>query len=54
MEWDGVNLRERAAIVVTARSQIERLVEYKRQRGFANLPFVSDMFGEYNTQLCEP
>jgi predicted dithiol-disulfide oxidoreductase (DUF899 family) len=47
--WNGVavNLRERVAIVVTARSPIERLVEYKRQRGFANLPFVSDLSGDY-------
>ena len=35
--WNGVavNLRERAAIAVTARSPIERLAEYKRHRGFA-------------------
>jgi predicted dithiol-disulfide oxidoreductase (DUF899 family) len=47
--WNGtaVNLRERVAIAVTARSPIERLVEYKKQRGFTNLPFVSDMSGEY-------
>src|SRR6185295_1144766 len=47
--WNGtaVNLRERVAMVVTARSPIERLIEYKKQRGFANLPFVSDMPGEY-------
>jgi predicted dithiol-disulfide oxidoreductase (DUF899 family) len=47
--WNGtaVNLRERVAMVVTARSPIERLVEYKKQRGFANLRFVSDMLGEY-------
>jgi predicted dithiol-disulfide oxidoreductase (DUF899 family) len=47
--WNGtaVNLGERVAIAVTARSPIERLVEYKKQRGFTNLPFVSDMSGEY-------
>jgi predicted dithiol-disulfide oxidoreductase (DUF899 family) len=47
--WNGiaVNLRERIAIVVTARSRIERLVEYRRQRGFGNLPFASDLSGEY-------
>ena len=47
--WNGmaVNLRERVGIVVTARSPIERLMEYKRQRGFANLPFVSDLTGDY-------
>jgi predicted dithiol-disulfide oxidoreductase (DUF899 family) len=47
--WNGiaVNLRERVAMVVSARSAIERLTEYKKQRGFANLPFVSDVSGEY-------
>jgi predicted dithiol-disulfide oxidoreductase (DUF899 family) len=42
--WNGtaVNLREQVAIAVTALSPFERLVEYKKQRGFANLPFVSD------------
>jgi predicted dithiol-disulfide oxidoreductase (DUF899 family) len=47
--WNGsaVNLRERAAIAVTARSPIERLKEYKTQRGLANLPFFSDTSGDY-------
>jgi predicted dithiol-disulfide oxidoreductase (DUF899 family) len=47
--WNGtaVNLRERTAIAVTARSPIDRLVEYKKNRGFANLPFFSDGSGEY-------
>jgi predicted dithiol-disulfide oxidoreductase (DUF899 family) len=47
--WNGtaVNLRERVAIAVTARSPIERLGEFKRQRGFGNLPFYSDTTGEY-------
>lgn len=47
--WNGtaINLRDRVAIAVTARSPIERLTEYKRQRGFTNLPFVSDLTGEY-------
>ena len=43
----AMNLRERVAIAVTGRSSIERLVEYKRQRGFDKLPFVSDISGEY-------
>jgi predicted dithiol-disulfide oxidoreductase (DUF899 family) len=44
--WNGiaVNLRERAA---TARSPIERLIVYKRQRGFANPPFLFHLSGEY-------
>ncbi len=47
--WNGtaVNLRERVAIVVTARSPIDRLMDFKKQRGFANLPFVSDMSGDF-------
>jgi predicted dithiol-disulfide oxidoreductase (DUF899 family) len=47
--WNGIaiNLRERCAILVTARSPIERLIEYQKQRGFPNLTFVSDMSGDY-------
>jgi predicted dithiol-disulfide oxidoreductase (DUF899 family) len=47
--WNGtsVNLRARVAIAVTARSPIERLIDYKNRRGFANLPFISDGSGEY-------
>lgn len=54
--WNGtaVNLRERVAIAVTGRSPIERLIEYKKQRGFANLPFFSDMSGEYMRAYVNP
>jgi predicted dithiol-disulfide oxidoreductase (DUF899 family) len=47
--WNGtaINLRERAAIAVSARSPIERLKEFKQQRGLANLPFLSDSSGDY-------
>ena len=47
--WNGIaiNLRERCAIVVTARSPIDRLLEYKKQRGLRNLPLVSDMSGDF-------
>ena len=47
--WNGtaVNLRERVAIAVSARSPIERLKEYKQQRGLSNLPFFSDTSGDY-------
>ena len=47
--WNGTatNLRERVAIAVTARSPIERLIEYKHQRGLEKLPFFSDLNGEY-------
>lgn len=54
--WNGVaiNLRQRVAIVVTARSPIERLIEYKNQRGFTNLPFLSDSSGEYTRTYVNP
>jgi predicted dithiol-disulfide oxidoreductase (DUF899 family) len=54
--WNGtaVNLRERVAIAVTARSPIERLIEYKKQREFANLPVVSDISGEYTRTYVNP
>lgn len=54
--WNGiaVNLRERVAIAVTARSPIERLVEYRNNRGLTNLPFVSDLSGEYTRTYVNP
>lgn len=47
--WNGtaVDLRQRVAIAVTARSPIERLLEFQRQRGLFHLPFVSDVSGDY-------
>jgi hypothetical protein len=39
---------------VTARSPIERMVEYKKHRGFANLPFVSDVSGDYTRAYVNP
>ena len=54
--WNGTarNLRERVAIGVTARSPIERLITYKNDRGFANLPFFSDGSGEYTRTYVNP
>jgi predicted dithiol-disulfide oxidoreductase (DUF899 family) len=54
--WNGtaVNLRERVAMAVTARSPIERLLAYKKERGFANLAFVSDMPGDYTRTYVNP
>jgi predicted dithiol-disulfide oxidoreductase (DUF899 family) len=47
--WNGVavNLRDRVAIAVTARSPIERLMEYKQHRGFDNLLFICDQSSAY-------
>jgi predicted dithiol-disulfide oxidoreductase (DUF899 family) len=45
--WNGmaVNLGERVAIAVSARSPIERLLEYRQQRGFNHLPFFLGRLG---------
>lgn len=47
--WDGAarNLRERIALAVTARSPIERLLDFKKDRGWRNLPLYSDTQGNY-------
>src|SRR5262249_48922788 len=44
----------RVAMAVTARSPIERLIEYKKQRDFTNLAFVSDLSGEYTRTYVNP
>lgn len=47
--WDGTarNLRERVALAVTARSPIERLLDFKKERGWKNLQIYSDTQGDY-------
>jgi predicted dithiol-disulfide oxidoreductase (DUF899 family) len=54
--WNGtaVNLRERLAIAVTARSPIDRLLDYKKRRGFTNLPFFSDLSGDFTRTYVNP
>jgi predicted dithiol-disulfide oxidoreductase (DUF899 family) len=43
----AINLSQRVALAVTARSPALRLAEFKTQRGLMNLPFFSDGSGEY-------
>jgi predicted dithiol-disulfide oxidoreductase (DUF899 family) len=47
--WEGTakNLRERVALAVTARSPIERLLDFKDERGWKNLQLYSDGQGDY-------
>jgi predicted dithiol-disulfide oxidoreductase (DUF899 family) len=47
--WEGTarNLRERVALAVTARSPIERLLDFKKERGWQNLQIYSDIKGNY-------
>jgi predicted dithiol-disulfide oxidoreductase (DUF899 family) len=47
--WEGTarNLYERVALAVTARSPIERLLDFKKERGWQNLQIYSDTKGDY-------
>ena len=47
--WEGTarNLRERVALAVTARSPIERLLDFKKERDWKNLQIYSDTKGDY-------
>jgi len=47
--WDGTtrNLRERVAIAVTARSPIDRLLDFRNERDWRNLQLYSDSTGNY-------
>jgi predicted dithiol-disulfide oxidoreductase (DUF899 family) len=48
--WDGEvpDIRQRVALAVVARSLIERLVAFKRERGWHHLPLFSDICGEFS------
>jgi predicted dithiol-disulfide oxidoreductase (DUF899 family) len=47
--WEGVarDAEQRIALVVVARSPIERLIAFKRERGWRNLRLYSDISGGY-------
>src|SRR5207237_754625 len=48
--WDGEvpDITQRVALAVVARSPIERLVAFKRQRGWHYLPLFADTSGEFS------
>jgi len=47
--WDGeaLDVAQRVALVVVARSPIERLASFKKERGWRHLRLYSDMSGDY-------
>ena len=47
--WDGIapHVRRRAAFVMTARSPLERILAYGKERGWSNLNLYSDPSGDY-------
>jgi predicted dithiol-disulfide oxidoreductase (DUF899 family) len=48
--WDGEaqDVEQRVALAVVARSPIERLTAFKKERGWRNLKLYSDMTDEYS------
>jgi predicted dithiol-disulfide oxidoreductase (DUF899 family) len=48
--WDGEvpDIQQRVAFAVVARSPIERLKQFKRERGWHYLPLFSDVTGEFS------
>jgi len=48
--WDGEvpDIRQRVALAIVARSPIARLVAFKRERGWHDLPLYCDMSGEFS------
>jgi len=48
--WEGnaADIGQRVSLVVVARSPIERLTAWKRERGWKNLRLVSDLNGDYS------
>jgi hypothetical protein len=48
--WEGnaADIGQRISLVVTARSPIERLIAWKRERGWKNLRLYSDLNGAYS------
>jgi predicted dithiol-disulfide oxidoreductase (DUF899 family) len=49
LSWNGaaVNLQQKVSVVVTARSPIERLLQYKQRLNMDHLPVASDPSGDY-------
>lgn len=47
--WEGkvASIRQRVALAVTARSPIERLVAWKRERGWREMPLYADTDGAF-------
>jgi predicted dithiol-disulfide oxidoreductase (DUF899 family) len=48
--WDGEvpDITQRVALAIVARSPIERLIAFKRRRGWHHLPLFSDSSGDYS------
>lgn len=48
--WDGevLDIKQNTALAVIARSPLERLLAFKKERGWHHLPLYSDVTGDYS------
>ena len=53
--WDGEaqDIEQRVGFAMVARSPIERLVAFKKERGWTNLKLYSDMSGDYTRDYVD-
>jgi predicted dithiol-disulfide oxidoreductase (DUF899 family) len=54
LEGEARDIEQNVALAVTARSPIERLVAFKRERGWRNLKVYSDGSGDYTRAYVNP
>ena len=54
MEHVIPDVRQRVGIAFTARSPIERLIEWKHKRGWVHMPVYSDVSGDYTRHWVHP
>lgn len=54
--WDGEarDVGQRIALVVIARSPIDRLIAFKKERGWRNLKLYADLSGDYTRDYVSP
>jgi predicted dithiol-disulfide oxidoreductase (DUF899 family) len=48
LDGNALDIRQRTALAVVARSPIERLIEFKQERGWRGLPLYSDLNDAYS------
>lgn len=54
LEGEARDIEQNVALAVTARSPIERLTAFKRERGWCNLKVYSDGSGDYTRAYVDP
>jgi predicted dithiol-disulfide oxidoreductase (DUF899 family) len=54
--WDGTarNLHDRVALAITARSPLDRILDFKKERHWENLKVYSDGKGDYTRAYVDP